>query len=98
MIKELTKEQKLKVLNKVLKDAPDGDYYLCRKIAFMAILIECVTNLQFRSYSTSSIAVRLIPELLQFKPGDMSIYHGWFNSAAERTEALKKLIKIIEEQ
>ncbi|MDR1348279.1 MAG: hypothetical protein LBJ63_07660 [Prevotellaceae bacterium] len=97
-IKELTKQQKLNVLNSILENLPNGDYFLCIKISLAAFYMDYITDEEYYFNDCSDITASLIPELLQFKPKSKYENMRWFKNGEERLEALKKLIKIIEEQ
>jgi hypothetical protein len=97
-IKELTKKRKLNVLNKILELCPKGNCFLCLIISNTAWYIDYITDAEYNSAPNFRISIQLIPELLQFKPETKAKCQCWFDSDAERVEALKKLIKIIEEQ
>jgi hypothetical protein len=95
-IKELTKEQKLNILNEILRLYPNGYRYLCIAIPEIAHSERYITDVDYYSYDSSDIAKSLIPELSQFEPSH--VRHSWFKTNAERVKAVKKLIKIIEEK
>jgi hypothetical protein len=100
-IKELSKEKKLKLLRKILRNYHRG--YLCMEIGGYAYRLDYISVHQFYDKPCSLIAQALIPELLQFKPDNCTPDKAWFalpeNEDAPdmiRKDVLKKLIKLIE--
>jgi hypothetical protein len=100
VMKELTKEQKLKLLNEILEHYI-GEY-ICIKIAYKALYADLILPEEFFYNYYGDIAVALIPEMLQIKPEIKEINGFWFGRQFEpesnklRKEKIKELIKIIE--
>jgi hypothetical protein len=100
MIQELTKEEKLRVIDKILANWKryGRESYICN-----AVVREAVPTLADVEDNTNT-AIALIPELLSVKPADVDIYneHGWFGAPdfcqGERTPALLQVRKMIEEK
>jgi hypothetical protein len=98
-MKELSKEQKLKVLEEAINKY-NGDY-LCPLIARESYFRGYLTNDEYGQTSNEVIVRTLIPELLQFKPRGKNIYAPWFGSClnpesiAKRLSTLKELVEII---
>jgi hypothetical protein len=93
---ELTKEQKLAVIDKILaKYERDEDYqcYICIDIRYT------VRSKGYADYSEK--AVKLIPELLMVKPEDEDMIGEWFGDDEDpenrprRLEALRRLREIV---
>jgi hypothetical protein len=94
-MKELTKEQKLEVLEICIRDYGVYPGYLCCLITRSAYSIKMISHDDYCNYSNSIIATILIPELLTFKPEGRKIGDAWFCDYERRKEVLDELYKLI---
>jgi hypothetical protein len=78
-MKELSREQKLRVLKEVIDEYNGG--FLCGLIARKSYFLGYITSSECGRASNAVIAKELIPELLQFKPKGCTINNSWFNGA-----------------
>jgi hypothetical protein len=99
---ELSKEEKLKLLPEILKNYYRG--FLCSTIGDWAYTLEYITAQQYLNVCASRTAQTLIPELLQFKPENLSPNAVWFPTPLfhdpdpTRKKVLEDLIKLIENE
>jgi hypothetical protein len=98
-MKELTKEQKLEVLEECIRKHKVNTYYLCSLIARSAHSAKMINNDEYRCNAHSTVAITLIPEFLRFKPEDKKIGEAWFGGIAtgyeKRKEVLDELYELI---
>ena len=93
-IKELSKEDKLQILNEILKKYPESNSGLCFAIVRTALSKGYITDYQYCCHDfLTDIAISLIPELRQFARA--SKLDSWFDGGAERFYAVKKMINQI---
>ncbi|MDR1340123.1 MAG: hypothetical protein LBK58_08745 [Prevotellaceae bacterium] len=96
-IEELSKERKLKVLDRILPNYNGA--HICIVIKNVAWCEDFITGEQ-GSIGVSAVANKLIPELMLFKPEDRSITGAWFGpntayNSGIRRQVLKDLIELI---
>jgi hypothetical protein len=99
-INELSKEDKLKLLNSISRYY-NGGGYICVVMCEKALAERFITAEQYDCIYCSLIANKLIPELYQFKPESVDIMDVWFGAnlsgnAGKRRQVLKDLIELIE--
>jgi hypothetical protein len=108
-IRELTTDEKLKVIDTILSDyeKENKEDYICRSILYTAMANGFITSHEFRICmgNVSQLAITLIPEFLEFKPEEKEIESesGWFELPSKfggkwtgkRTEVLRQLRDII---
>jgi hypothetical protein len=99
-VRELSKDEKLKLLREVLEKYRNG--YLCLKIASNALACGYITRDQYSESSMSCVVYVLIPEILQFKPAETPFGGAWFEGVAHESDpdlirkgVLKDLIELI---
>jgi hypothetical protein len=98
MVHELSDENKLKVINKILAKwtTSPTENYICNEIVLNIIGIIGDHN------KNTDIAIKLIPELLIIKPNNVDLYNieGWFGPpvicSMVRRNVLLQLRRIIE--
>jgi hypothetical protein len=103
-IKELSKEQKLKVIDLIFESwmALNHEWYICIDIRQYAISEGFISEKTCRIGYPTEIALQLIPELMKIKPKSKNMYSGaWFGYKFKtfggiRTKKLLKLKEIIE--
>jgi hypothetical protein len=103
-IKELFKEDKLKILVDILMDGGSlFGAYICNAIGYKSRRMRFLDIDQYYDLSGTWTSVALIPELIKFKPENMEINnkYGWFgilssDSTDKRRQVLKDLIELIE--
>jgi hypothetical protein len=99
-VRELSKDEKLKLLREVLEKYRNG--YLCLKITSNALACGYITRDQYSETSGSYLAQKLIPEILQFEPAGTFFGGAWFAGVAHesdldltRKKVLEDLIELI---
>jgi hypothetical protein len=103
MIKELSKDEKIMVIEAVLdRFEANSEMYICNSIVCYLEERGMITKYMFSN--NTEIALTGIPELLRIKPKNVPISgFGWFgrpsiDGKSKRIEALKKLLEIIKEK
>jgi hypothetical protein len=98
-MKELTKKQKLEVIEECIKDLEREPEYLCALIPLTAYHLGMISFLNYSPNTNGNIATDLIPELLTFKPEDKEIGEAWFmwdkQGHERRREVLTELRDLI---
>jgi hypothetical protein len=101
-IKELSKENKLKLLNGISIGEDRHNSHICTAISYKARSMRFLNTGHWNHLPSSWIAVALIPELVKLKPENTEIddQYGWFGipsplSAKRRRIVLKYLIELI---
>jgi hypothetical protein len=98
IVKELTKNQKIKLIELVLANpVVDG---LCARIAKAAFDLGYITKHDYETIPCFMLPAELIPELDQIKPDGVGFIQHWFGGPAEenippRQYALKRLLGIV---
>jgi hypothetical protein len=99
---ELTKEQKLQVIEDCIKTHKIYPGYLCFLLAKSAFKFSYIDFLTYINIYHSEISTTLIPEFLSFKPEDKIVKGSWFGDVDEgsekRLEVLYELYDLIEKQ
>jgi hypothetical protein len=92
-MKELTRDQKIAVVEKALLVPND---YLCHSLAVFAKMLRFITLEDWKTFSNNSIARTLIPEILLFKPKGKRDNELWFGDT-RLPESIEKRRKVLEE-
>lgn len=99
-MKKLTKEQKIKVLKLALEKfetSPSKTKFICSTVLYVLFDLKYAISESEYEYN---ISLKLIPELLKYKPKNKHERSSWFtmteDSKKKRINIIKKTIKDIE--
>lgn len=99
-MKELTKEQKIEILQHTLRELRRDITFLCSIISYRLYEQELITYDDYYFNKNTDIAIIAIPELSKVKPKDTTTYGAWWksNDIHSRVNAVNTIINMINNQ